>query len=1038
VSPSSPGVTGLLPSAWWSPGLALRERLPAGPGLQGQPSYRAYERYDAWRSAHGLDVANRTADRLAELETDERTLLLLHDEPPVSLAARTARPEWAEFIEHILATVPGRCDRIPNLPPDTGWRDAFAVPFRPFVAAAERAATARARRLLPPDTVAFDSVSNGFATQLSDRVVGLAVRTLVFAMNRERGAGGLVGDTPAARFDDFVRRLCGADELAALFGEFPVLARLIGQVCRYSAEAFDEVLVRFAGDREAIAAGLCDGAPARLVDVVGSGGDSHQRGRSVWMLHFAGGRTVVYKPRPMDVHEGFGELVGWLNGRVPDLGLYAAKAVGLADYGWTEYVEPEPCRDVVEVSRFYRRLGGLLAILHAVDGTDMHCENVIARGDQPVVVDTETMLHPDLPSAGAEADPAARVLRRSVHRTTLLPQMFLGEHGALDISGVGGDRGDPYPGDSVHWVDAGTDEMRLARRASEFPGSDNRPRLDREATEPADHHLALIAGFRAGYGAIVASRDELAGPDGPLRGMADDVVRVLVRPTRLYATLLDESTHPDLLRDALDRDRIFDLLWADAEPGSVERELIGSELADLWAGDIPMFTTRPSSRDLWAADGRCFPNLLPTPSMVTALAKIAALDGVDLRDQEWIIKATLATRSRPVTHHSTDTVAAATGSLNRQRLLAAACGIADQVVASAMRWDGRTNWLGLELVDDRYWQLLPMGAGLGEGYGGVAVFLAEMARLTGMSRYRDTAVEVVRSLPGWIDTLAANPGVPAAAGCGGHLGLGGVAYAIARLAALLDDPTILDLLEGLLAIIPHGESNSPRGVTTGLAGGLATMQAVYEMTGLAAAAQLAEGYAARLTEPGEPADAAGLAGFARGEAGVGWALLRYAAAIDEPGLAEAGRAALATDANRARDRRRDRPAIGWCGGIAGMVLSRVGQQDALRPFDGPDGCARLLTARGTLRNMSACHGEAGVLEALDALARCSDHAAAARTARASQMLATIERSGAGCGTPNQHSSFNALTGLSGIGYTLVRIGFGDRVPSLLLVETPGT
>ncbi|HEX6359924.1 type 2 lanthipeptide synthetase LanM family protein [Actinophytocola sp.] len=1029
----SPDASDLLPPDWWSLGLTLRERLPDISGLPREPSRRAYERVEAWRTAHGLDVADRTADRLAALDTDEKNLLLVHDEPPESVAARTARPAWAEFIEQALTAAPRGHDQLPELPSGTAWQDAFALPFRPFVDAATRAATARAERLVAPHAAAIDSLSARFATQLTNRVVELSVRTQVFVMNRERAAGTLTGDTPAARFEDFVRRLCDARRLAEFFHEFPVLARLVGQTCQYSAEAFDELLARFARDREEIAAGLCDGEPGTLVDVTGTGGDPHQHGRSVWMLRFAEGRAVVYKPRPMGVHERFGELVGWLNDRVPDLGLRTAKVLVRPDYGWTEFIESRPCRDVAEVSRFYRRQGALLALLHAIGGTDMHCENVVACGDQPVVVDAETMFHPELPAGGADTDPAAHYLRRSVHRTALLPQMIFGEHGALDISGLGGDRGATYPSASVHWADAGTDKMRLIRVPGEFPGSGNRPLLDGEESEPADNLPALIAGFRAGYRAIMTGRDHLTRPDGLLRGMADEMVRVLIRPTRLYATLLDESTHPDLLRDALDRDRIFDLLWADQEAAIEHRHLIGAEMADLWAGDIPMFTTRPGSLDVWAADGRRFPGLFSTSSLAAALAKIASMDGVDLRDQEWTIRATLATRPGPVSHHSTETLAGATatGPMTRQHLLAAASGIADQIVASAMRRDGRTNWLGIELVDDQYWQLLPMGAGLGEGYCGVAVFLAEMALLTGLSRYHGTATEAVRALPGLVKTLTAHPEVAGAAGCGGHLGLGGVSYALARLAVLLDDPTLLDLLADLLKVVPHGEPESPRGVAVGLAGGLAAMQAVHEMTGMATAGRLAEGYAARLTAPGK-AGPGGATGFARGEAGVGWALLRYASAHDDRDLAAAGHAALAADLAR------DVSDIGWCGGVAGTILARARDEDTLRQFGGPDECARLLTARPMLRNMSICHGEAGVLDALCALAGYSDNASAARTARAGEVLATIEQSGAGCGTPNVQSSPNLLTGLSGIGYSLVRIGFADHVPSLLLLETPVT
>ena len=53
--------------------------------------------------------------------------------------------------------------------------------------------------------------------------------------------------------------------------------------------------------------------------------------------------------------------------------------------------------------RFYHRQGALLALLYVLDGTDMHYENLIAVGEQPVLVDVETLFHPSHAPAGASA-----------------------------------------------------------------------------------------------------------------------------------------------------------------------------------------------------------------------------------------------------------------------------------------------------------------------------------------------------------------------------------------------------------------------------------------------------------------------------------------------------------------------------------------------------------------------------------------------------------------------------------------------------------
>ena len=62
-----------------------------------------------------------------------------------------------------------------------------------------------------------------------------------------------------------------------------------------------------------------------------------------------------------------------------------------------------------------------------------------------------------------------------------------------------------------------------------------------------------------------------------------------MRATRTYDALLRESFHPDVLRGALDRDRLFDRLWVATRLRPELPPVIGAERADLYRGDIPMF-----------------------------------------------------------------------------------------------------------------------------------------------------------------------------------------------------------------------------------------------------------------------------------------------------------------------------------------------------------------------------------------------------------------------------------------------------------------
>jgi class II lanthipeptide synthase len=751
--------------------------------------------------------------------------------------------------------------------------------------------------------------------------------------------------------------------LAALLAEYPVLARLLAQTCLRAVDAHLRLLDRLGADRDTIVEVLFGGVDPGPLREVGAGG---RRGRTV--LRFADGRAVVYQPRSPALLRHFGELTSWLNKTVPGLALRPVTTVVRPHHGWVEFVPHRPCASVVDVDRFYRRQGALLALLYAVDAADLDHETLVAAGDQPVLVDVETLFHPALEPAGPGQDPATRALRSSVIRTGLLPLAY-------------------------------------------GPG---RPRLGDQDVDPAEYRFALLTGFRAGYDAIDAHRDELAGAGGLLQRCRDDEIRVVVRPTGDYSTLLAESTRPDLLRDDHDRARFFERL----RTGSPDRRLVEAEIAALVSGAVPALVGRPCSRDAWTPDGEQVADLFDTSGLDAVAAKIAAMDEVDRLDQEWLIAADMATRARPADHRGGEHASqpAPTAVPDAPSLLAAACGIADQLVARSLQDEHRANWLGLELTDGRHWTLAPLGARLGEGYPGVALFLAQLGTLTDTARYLALARKALRPVPGLLAALDADPGLAGVLGPGGFAGLGGLCYTLSRMTTLLGDPEIMDWLTravDLVGPLADRAERGPAGVATGDAGGMLTMLAVHAETGLASAHHAATAFASRLADAGRSGHPS--TGFADGSAGVAHALRRFGAAAPPP---------VVGDVSDAGDN------LGWCTGLSGLVLAADDLDPAI-----VDDVVTVLAERRPLRDASLCHGELGIAEALSVLARRGHTGAAeARVRYAARAMGALGWGGPRCGTPNGVPSPGLLTGLAGIGYGLLRLGFADRVPSVLLLE----
>ncbi|MEV7929706.1 type 2 lanthipeptide synthetase LanM family protein [Kitasatospora sp. NPDC088779] len=934
------------------------------------------------------------------------------------------RPEWAEFAESALSRAESalsRAESAPRVPTgELPGITGFAAVLAPF---AELAGVRLPTALL--DAVAdLRAIRADFVRQLAGALARLAARTLVLELNVARVTGRLDGAAPSDRFRSFLLLAGRQDGLSALLGEYPVLARLLAQACRHGGSALAELLDRFAADRADIVATLLAGAdPGRLVAVERTTGDGHRRGRSVAVLRFADGTRVVYKPRSLRVHGRFNELVGWFNARPGTPGLRVLALLERDGYGWVEFVAPGSCTAERQLERFYLRQGAWLALLYALDGTDLHFENLIACEDEPVLVDVETLFHPCVP-ADSQEDPAARALESSVYRSGLLPRLLLGDETAVDVSGLGGDAGRRSPVEGVDWAAGGTDEMRLVRRAGEITGAGNRPLLDGAEADPAGYTEALVAGFRAGYRAIEAGRDELVGPQGLLRGFAEDEVRVVARASLVYATLLDESTHPDVLRDAADRDEILSLLGTDALEASGWPALLDEEIAELWDGDIPLFTTRPGSSDLWSGTGRRLPGVLDRPGLDRVSDKIRAMGRTDRDEQEWIVRAAMAGRSTASAHG----VGAPPGlpprpargsALDPARLLAAARGIGDQLVDRAKQSGTRINWLGLELLADRYWRVGPSGADLGAGYPGVALFLAQLAGLTGEARYAEVARRALRPLPRLLERLAEHPEELGVVGSGAFAGLGGIAYGLTQVSTTLDDAEIRSWIGPAVALTTAAaRAEDASGVFDGTAGGLAALLSVHAATGSAEAWQGAQLCAARLADRPLPA----APGFGTGSAGIGWALLRFAAEGGGARYEQAGLAALRAAVGQDLDH-------SWCTGLPGIALAA--SDSAAGPTELVDSAVRVLALGDPLPNHSLCHGELGALELLTGTAEHSvGHTV--RNRRAGALLETLDRSGPRCGTPGGLGTPGLLTGLAGIGHGLLRLAAPERTASALL------
>jgi type 2 lantibiotic biosynthesis protein LanM len=1007
-----------------------------------------------WKTIIAAGDETRFARRLSWQGLDDAALRKALG--PVQLRDASTLPDWAGLLGELSA----EARPIPEARFfDPTWPVPFEHVMAPLVASASRRMAAVSGASLNVfDDAAIAALERALLRRLSLWMTetlhvsfGLFRRNRISALDLlfMRGAGDRSTDV----YQEFVGSLLDGG-LRALFLEYPAMARLVATGVQAWIAATAELVQRTAADFPG----------DRVLAVEALLSDSHNRGRSVSILTFAvENRRLVYKPRSVTPEAAWFRLIEWMNGHGAPETLRRLEVLERDGYGWVEVIAAAPLRDSEAAERFYRRCGLLLAVTYALGSSDMHFENLIAVGDQPVLIDMETILcHSPLETVyGVAADDLLRtVFFESPIRTGLLPRWQTGEGLPVDVSALGAVHAQKSRVPIPQWKDVNTDLMELAYETIEGFSGPNAPKLDGVALSPNEHLDAIVGGFTEGYRFLVREREQLLA--GPLAGLASLQVRFIFRATSTYLMMLKGSRQPHLLRDGVERSIHLDpiaapLLFAEERPLAwplVELERLSMEIED-----CPYFTAGTSSSAIHDPRGGAIPGILEAPCFEQMSARMQRLGDVDLENQLALVRASFDSRTQISAHSSNaanDAAAENAPPLTREELLDEAVRVADSVLARSIPGPNRApNWVTLRylLGIDRN-QLDPIGADLFDGRAGIALLFAALQRATGETRFGEAARAIADGLRGELTMM--NPELQHDLLVHGATGIASLAYVFPHLAELLDEPRyVRDASRAAQFVHDAAIAGDHRfDVLSGAAGSLLALlrlaragdasaleRAVACGDHLLAHRHVHEGLRCWRTFEERP-----ISGFAHGNAGIAFALLRLHAAAGHERFRDAALEAIAfenttysPDDGNWRDLRWEQPsfAAGWCHGGPGIALSRLEAipHDATLARDAACGAslAREHVREGTDHLCCGNFGRVLLLHDIGRrtgrpeLVREAESLAAGRVARARQRGGyRFMREYAG------YVSFPGLfQGTSGVSWALLRLAEGDRVPDVL-------
>ncbi|MFC4493357.1 type 2 lanthipeptide synthetase LanM [Streptomyces ovatisporus] len=516
--------------------------------------------------------------------------------------------------------------------------------FLPFYAhlAPRRAVEDALRGLAAPVTAperleeVLDQAWSGVLTAIE----GQSFRSLIGEFHAFRESRGLPMDAGGDEaLQQFRAHLGSDDNCRGLIGKYPVLQQRLATILRNLLEAYADLFAAYTADRtELKAAGLIPAgdAEALIEKVLLTGSDPHNDNRQVIQLRLTGGTRLVFKPRALVSDRFVKDLYDAADPYLQhSLRECIPLSVSTGTHGWQQFVASAPMESPDQPARYFYRFGALCAVFGTLGASDLHDENLLACGETPSVIDTETMLRAD---AGVENDSLPHVLvnhmKLSVVSTMLVP--VVNPTSPIDVVmagvGVAGDQKSKLKRAAVR--DGTTDSISVTWEPVTYKHHGNVPRLGDERLSAPDYFSDILAGYSDGL--------EFVRSDGILKvidAYPDMPVRSLMRSTMVYGRFLDASTHPDYLRESDEAARLFGLLARMPDYLSPEAAdyVAEEERTSLSTGNVPYFMTRADSTELATLRTR-FPGVYRTSPLDMARRGVAMNSGQSDRYHHFLLE----------------------------------------------------------------------------------------------------------------------------------------------------------------------------------------------------------------------------------------------------------------------------------------------------------------------------------------------------------------------------------------------------------------
>ncbi len=617
-----------------------------------------------------------------------------------------------------------------------------------------------------PAKVTGSGFRMALAAVLYERMHRLCVRTLIAGMHGCLEKGRVKRSNPEEEYLEFMQLLEEEAFRKEILESYPGLSELLERQERNQYQFWTEFLIRLKEDWHTICNEFGHGGEGlRVTSLKVEAADLHCGGKSVVRVETNGKLRFFYKPHGAGNEIFLQSLLdqicaaqGWESRQY--------RIIDRETYGWEEEILPLPCDSEEAVRSFQRKAGMLAAVSYVLGIGDLHYENIIANGDQPVIVDAEAMFqHMDPLYQGKEGEAA--------FYSVLTSGLFPGGTAGKNVSGIMGGGEWQYEREVPTVLHERTSEMRIGYEKPRMKKGKNRAVYRGEHIDSSRYINDILHGFEVTYRWFLENREWVMAM---IRNHADSLYsRYISGGTQFFSMGIFASTHPQLLTGSEGRADYLDRILKNRPLGIWEKQA-------MLEGDIPWFCRRLTDRNLYTGAAIVCDSFFRRTLIEELEERLGQLSTEDQLLQQMTVRTSLTLFAKEgkwinsVREKITETKNAELSSVKgkQEDLGRYAKRIADEILGYALRRKDKLFWLSVDVVG-RQTVIRPMDIYFYSGIAGIAVFFRKLCTID--PSYEETAAILERQLRAYTDQISRGKSMPDTLYTGMYCGESSVAYA---------------------------------------------------------------------------------------------------------------------------------------------------------------------------------------------------------------------------------------------------------------------